>query len=301
MAIVGPRPIRPAFFAELCRGDTAVLAAPGRPPRRHRLRPDPGDPRGVLGLQARPRPGVHRRPLGRPLPQRPPGDRAPRCSARAQRRRARRRRLRRGAAIRSDETARHVRHLRTRGPDGADPDPTAGARDDERAPRPPRPRRRGHVRRRAGRRSAARRLSIIDLADGDQPIANEDGTRRSSSRTARSTTTASCGASWRRSGHRFAHRLRHRGPRPPLRGARRRLRRAAAGDVRVRALGRARQPPAAGPRPLRDQAALLPARRRQPLLRLGAEGDARAAGLLAGDRPARRCRPTSPSTRSRRR
>jgi phospholipid/cholesterol/gamma-HCH transport system substrate-binding protein len=40
-------------------------------PRRHRLRPDPDHPRGDLGRQARPRHGVHRRPLGRPLPPRP--------------------------------------------------------------------------------------------------------------------------------------------------------------------------------------------------------------------------------------
>ena len=39
-----------------------------------------------------------------------------------------------------------------------------------------------------------RRLSIIDLEAGDQPIANEDGTV-TSSRTARSTTTASCAPS----------------------------------------------------------------------------------------------------------
>ncbi len=48
----------------------------------------------------------------------------------------------------------------------------------------------------------------------------------------------------------------------------------------------ARAAPAPGPRPLRDQAALLPARRRDALLRLGAEGDAGAAGVLARDRPA---------------
>ena len=63
--------------------------------------------------------------------------------------------------------------------------------------------------------------------------------RVSSSRTARSTTTASCARELERRGHRFA-RARHRGARPPLRGARP-LRRAAAGDVRDRALGLAPQ------------------------------------------------------------
>ena len=44
--------------------------------------------------------------------------------------------------------------------------------------RPPRPRLRGHARRRRASGIAARRLAIIDLTGGDQPIANEDGTVR---------------------------------------------------------------------------------------------------------------------------
>ena len=64
MAVVGPRPIRPAFFTELCREI---------PQYWQRLVVRPGvtgfaqtadDPRGVLGREARPRHGVHRRPLG---------------------------------------------------------------------------------------------------------------------------------------------------------------------------------------------------------------------------------------------
>ena len=45
-----------------------------------------------------------------------------------------------------------------------------------------------------------RRLSIIDVAGGDQPIYNEDRTDRRSSSTARSTITRTCALSWRRAG-----------------------------------------------------------------------------------------------------
>ena len=97
----------------------------------------------------------------------------------------------------------------------------------------------GLFHRRAGRRSrrGGSRSSTSSTATSRSPTRTAAS---SSSRTARSTTTASCGGSSRARGHRFATDSRHRGPRPPLRGARRRVRRAAAGDVRDRPLGRAR-------------------------------------------------------------
>ena len=62
-------------------------------------------------------------------------------------------------------------------------------------------------------------------------------------------------------GHRIAHQRRHRADRPPLRAVRRRLRRAPAGDVRHRPVGRAPPPARARPRPHGRQAAVLGARR----------------------------------------
>ena len=79
------------------------------------------------------------------------------------------------------------------------------------------------------------------------------------------------------------------------------LRRAPARDVRDRPLGRARAPPAPRPRPLRDQAALLPARRWHALLRLRAEGDAASSRASRARSTPAPSPPTSPSTRSRRR
>ncbi len=64
-------------------------------------------------------------------------------------------------------------------------------------------------------------------------------------------------------GHRFADALGHRSHRARLRGVRRPLRGAAARHVRLRALGRRGAAAAAGPRPRRQEAALLPPGRRR--------------------------------------
>ncbi len=128
---------------------------------------------------------------------------------------------------------------------------------------------------------AARRLSIIDLETGDQPIANEDGTvvvvqngELYNYRELRAELEAS--------GSSLPHPRGHGGARPPVRAARHRLRGAPAWDVRGRDLGRAPRPARARARPVRDQAARLPRRRRRARVRVRA---ARAAARR--DRPRR--------------
>ena len=119
------------------------------------------------------------------------------------------------------------------------------------------PRQRGRVRRGLGR---ARRAAPVDHRPrGSATSRSATRTAASrSSRTARSTTTASCASGSSAPATSSATQRRHRGARAPLRGARARLRRGPARHVRDRAVGPARAPARARPRPLRHQAALLP-------------------------------------------
>ena len=120
-----------------------------------------------------------------------------------------------------------------------------------------------------------RRLSIIDLEHGRQPMSNEDRDGPGRHRTARSTTTlSSCDICARPRPHPPAL-SRHRDDRSSLRGVRRRLRsKHLRGDVCGRDLGspRNRRLVLAGDRTGRE-ASLLAACRRAALIRLGVEGD----------------------------
>ena len=166
--------------------------------------------------------------------------------------------------------------------------------------RPPRPRRRRHLPRRP-RRAGARRLSIIDLEHGDQPIANEDGSvavvqngeiynyRELRRRAGAARATASpphCDTEvlvhlYEEHGDGFVERLRG-------------MFAIALWDARERRLLLARD--RFGIKPLYYRAA-------DGELSFASELKAmlRAAGLLARDRPRRRSPPTWPSTRSPRR
>ena len=81
--------------------------------------------------------------------------------------------------------------------------------------------------------------------------------------------------------------LRHRGHRPPLRGARARLRSGAQRRLRVRHLGCAPPAPGAGARPCRRAPALLCGARRRRCVCLRGEGAARGAGHQRRARPDR--------------
>ena len=124
-----------------------------------------------------------------------------------------------------------------------------------------------------------RRLQVIDLATGSQPVANEagdvvavfNGELYNFQRPARRA---------RRRRPRGPRLRRHAGDPAPLRGGRAGLRPPPVRDVRDRALGRGPRPAGARPRPRRQEAAPLDApARRHARLRLRAEGPAAAAGV----------------------
>ena len=131
---------------------------------------------------------------------------------------------------------------------------------------------------------AHRRLSIVDLSTGQQPLSNEDG----------SVWVVFNGEIYNHAdvrneleahGHTLPHQVRHRNHRPRLRAVGRRLRAPLPRHVRVRHLGRAEAPPAARARPARRQAALLDPHRRRAALRLGDQGDPRERSDRAAAEP----------------
>ena len=144
---------------------------------------------------------------------------------------------------------------------------------------------------------AARRLAIIDLTGGDQPIANEDGTvvvvQNGEIYNYRELTQR---ARARRAP--LPHALRHRGARARLRGVGRRPRERLRGMFAVALWDAPRAAARARTRPLRHQAALLPRRRRRAVVRVRARRAAAAARSTST--PSRRSsRSTSSPRRSR--
>ena len=119
-----------------------------------------------------------------------------------------------------------------------------------------------------------RRLSIVDLAAGHQPLSNEDGTDldRLQRRNLQPRLRPSRARSRRPS---LQDAIRHRDDRPRLRAVGRRVRRSPARHVRLCDLGRAAAAPAAGARPPGRQAALLGDGRRTAPLRIGDQVDPR--------------------------
>ena len=119
-----------------------------------------------------------------------------------------------------------------------------------------------------------RRLSIVDLSNGQQPLSNED--RDHLDHLQRRDLQPRGPAPGARGGRpRLSHSLRHRDHRSRLRAVGRRLRASPPRDVRVRDLGRAEAAASARARSARCQASLLDGRRRAAPLRFGDQGDPR--------------------------
>ena len=106
---------------------------------------------------------------------------------------------------------------------------------------------------------AARRLSIIDLEGSDQPVGNEDG-RIQVVQNGEIYNYRHLRERLARNRPQVPDERRHGSACASLRGARARIRRGAARHVRDRAVGQARAAAGARARSLRDQAALLPHR-----------------------------------------
>ena len=160
--------------------------------------------------------------------------------------------------------------------------PTAEAVErDEPGARPPRPRRRGLFRDEPG---AGRHAPALDHRPRRRPPADRQRGRHASrsSSTARSTTIRELRAELEARGHRFATRLATpRSSSTSTRSGATPASSALRGMFALALWDTPRASAGAGPRPPRHQAALLPPRRRRLVLRLRAQGAARAPGRLA--------------------
>ncbi len=158
---------------------------------------------------------------------------------------------------------------------------------------PPRPRRRAAPRRGARATAASRSAT----GGSRSSTSRRRGTTRCRTRTERVWITfngeiynhRALRSELEAKGHRYRSHCRHRDDHPPLRGGGAPLRRAAAGDVRDRDLGRAPARAVPRARPARDQAALL-----RPAARAGSCSHRRSRRCW----PTRRSRPSSTRRRS---
>ena len=154
----------------------------------------------------------------------------------------------------------------------------------------------GAARSGAGWALGARRLAIIDLETGDQPVANESGAvRRGLQRRDLQLPGAARGPP--RPWPPPALRRRHRGAGAPVGGRRPRDARPPARDVRTRGAGQRPAGALPRPRPSRQEASLLDRRSGGSGVRLRAESPAGGAAAQAGARA--RCAALVPEVRLR--